>query len=296
MIGRDFGLELTGVRLQDLGADEVDTVMDLYSRFPLLVFHDQDLTPDEYLAFGRHFGDLQDHTRQEFVLPGYPTIYVLSNKVVDGKPIGVHKDGMGWHTDGTYVAKPLETTMLYSLEVPPEGGDTLFADTRSAFSDLDDELKDTIRGQDVLHSFEHLLGFLNPTARTDITDEQRAANPEVRHPLVITRDDGSEYLYLTMGSARVVVGMDEEESQALFRQLVAHVTQDRYVHRHVWRAGDVVIWNNLCSMHCATAYDDDRYVRHVHRLWIKSPVDLDASAGQAAEDARGGSDPELSRR
>ena len=77
-----------------------------------MVFHDQQLTPHDYQTFGRHFGDLQDHTRQEFVLPGHPTIYVLSNKVVDGKPIGVHKDGMGWHTDGTYVAKPLETTML----------------------------------------------------------------------------------------------------------------------------------------------------------------------------------------
>lgn len=282
VIGRNFGLDVTGVRLQDCGPDEVSALLELYAHFPLLVFHDQQMSPDDYQSFGRHFGELQDHTRQEFVLPGYPTIYVLSNKVVDCKPIGVHKDGMGWHTDGTYVAKPLETTMLYALEVPPEGGDTLFADTRSAFADLDEDVKTSIRGREVLHSFEHLLTFLNPTARTEITEEQRAANPEVQHPLVITRDDGSEYLYVTLGSARVVVGMDQEESQALFRQLVAHVTQDRYVYRHVWHAGDVVVWNNLCSMHCATDYDDDRYIRHVHRLWIKSPVDLHAAAGHAA--------------
>ena len=104
------------------------------------------------------------------------------------------------------------------------------------FADLDDELKCRIRNYDVIHSFEHLLSFINPTARTEITEEQRAANPEVLHPLVITRGDGSEYLYLTMGSARQIVGMDEEQSQALLRRLVAHVTQDRYVHRHVWRA------------------------------------------------------------
>ena len=281
-IGRSFGLEITGVRVQDLAPAELEEVLARYARFPLLVFHDQRLSPDEYEAFGRHFGDLQDHTRQQFVLPGHPTIYVLSNKVVDGQPIGVHKDGMGWHTDGTYVAKPLETTMLHAIEVPPEGGDTLFADTRSAFADLDEDLKASIRGRDVLHSFEHLLTFLNPTARTEITEEQRAANPEVRHPLVITREDGSEHLYLTMGSARQIVGMDQDASQALLRRLVAHVTQERYVHRHVWRVGDLVVWNNLCSMHCATEYDDQRYIRLVHRLWIKSPVDLDASGGRAA--------------
>ena len=282
VIGRNFGLVMTGVRAQDLRPAEIDEVLGTYSRFPLLVLRGQELSPQDYESFGRHFGELQDHTRQQFVLPGHPTIYVLSNKVVDGEPIGVHKDGMSWHTDGTYVAKPLETTMLYALEVPPVGGDTLFADTRAAFADLDDELKATIRGCDVLHSFEHLLGYLNPTARTEITEEQRAATPEVRHPLVITRTDGSEYLYLTMGSSRAIVGMDEEESQALLRRLVAHVTQDEYVYRHQWRVGDLVIWNNLCSMHSATAYDDDRYVRHLHRLWIKSPVDFDAASGHAA--------------
>lgn len=282
VIGREFGLEISGVRVQDLDGAGLADVRAEYARHPVLVFRGQDLTPDEYTAFGRQFGDLQDHTRQQFVLPGYPTIYVLTNKLVDGKPIGVHKDGMGWHTDGTYVAKPLETTMLYSLEVPDEGGDTLFADTRSAFADLAADVKDAIRGRTVLHSFEHLVTKLIPEARTEITDEQRAATPEVEHPLVITRDDGSEYLYLTLGSSRLVVGLDAAESQTLLRGLVDHATQDQYVYRHQWQVGDLVVWNNLCSMHCATAYDDERYIRHLHRLWIKSPVDLDASAGLAA--------------
>lgn len=282
VIGRDFGLEITGVRVQDLGATGFDEVLALYERYPVLVFRGQEVTADEYEEFGRRFGDLQDHTRQQFVLPGHPTIYVLTNKVVDGKPIGVHRDGMGWHTDGTYVAKPLESTVLYSLEVPDEGGDTLFADTRSAFRDLDDDLKSSIRDREVVHSFEHLMRRLNPEARTEVTEEQRAKNPDVTHPLVITRDDGSEYLYLTLGSSREIVGMTESDSLELLQRLVAHATQDRYVYRHVWQPGDIVVWNNLCSMHCATDYDDQRYIRHLHRLWIKSPVDLDASAGQAA--------------
>jgi taurine dioxygenase len=282
VIGRDFGLEIAGVKVQDLSSDDIGEVLDLYSRYPVLVIRGQELSPDEYEAFGRHFGELQDHTRRQFTLPGHPTIYVLSNKVVDGKPIGVHRDGMGWHTDGTYVAKPLESTVLHALEVPPKGGDTLFADTRSAFADLDEELKGSIRGRNVLHSFEYLVSRLNDVAKSDVTDEQRAATPEVEHPLVITRDDGAEYLYLTLGSARVIVGMDEADSQALLRRLVDHVTQEQYVYRHRWQQGDVVVWNNLRSMHCATGYDDERYIRHVHRLWIKSPVDLDASAGRAA--------------
>lgn len=282
VIGRDFGLEIVGVRLQDLDQAGFDELLGLYAKFPVLVLRGQDLTADEYEAFGAHFGDLQDHTRQEFTLPGHPAIYVLTNKIVDGKRIGVHRDGMGWHTDGTYVAKPLESTVLYSLEVPPVGGDTLFADTRSAFADLDESIKDAIRDRKVLHSFEHLVSKLNLEARSEVTDEQRAAVPEVEHPLVITRDDGSEYLYLTLGSSRLIVGMDEAESQATLRGLVEHATQEQYVYRHLWQQGDVVIWNNLCSMHCATGYDDERYIRHLHRLWIKSPVDLEASAGRAA--------------
>lgn len=272
VIGRDFGVELSGLRLQDLDAGGVAELLALYSRYPVLVIRDQSLTPDDYEAFGAHFGELQDHTRQEFTLPGHPTIYVLSNKVVDGKRIGVHRDGMGWHTDGTYVARPLETTVLYALDVPPADGDTLFADTRSAFGDLDDDTKDSIRGRRVVHSFEYLVGHLDAEARSEITAEQRAAAPEVEHPLVITRDDGSENLYVTLGSSRLVSGMDEAESQTFLRGLVDHVTQDRYVYRHAWQRGDVVVWNNLRSMHRATPYDDERYIRQVHRLWVKSRV------------------------
>jgi taurine dioxygenase len=178
---------------------------------------------------------------------------------------------MGWHTDGTYLEQPLETTVLYGVEIPAVGGDTLLADMRAAFSALPDAEKLELSDKKVLHSFVHLIERLNADARSVVTEEQRRRAPDVVHPLVLSHaGDGNPCFYLTGGTAKAVIGLDEAAGQALIRRLIDHATQEQFIYRHVWRAGDVLVWNNLYTMHCATPYDDVAFERLVYRLWVKA--------------------------
>jgi taurine dioxygenase len=268
-IGAGLGVELAGVDLAAVSAEMLEAIAGLYRRNRVMVIRGQSLGPDQLVRFGQALGALEDHTRQQFTLPGYPTIYILSNKEVDGRRIGVHRDGLGWHTDGTYLEKPLDSTVLYALEAPPEGGETLLADMRAAFDALPEEERSALQDKRVLHSFVYLIGNLDPQARSVVTEEQRNRAPDVIHPLVLTDpQDGTHSLYLSSGSSKAVLGMDEEAGRALVRRLIDHATQERFVYRHVWQAGDILVWNNLYTMHRATPYDDVAYERLVYRLWV----------------------------
>ncbi|OJW69131.1 MAG: hypothetical protein BGO57_01015 [Sphingomonadales bacterium 63-6] len=264
----NFGAEITGLDLATASDAQLAEIAELYRRGSVLVLRDQKLTPEQLVRFGEALGTLENHTREQFTLPGFPTVYILSNKEVDGKRIGVHRDGMGWHTDGSYLREPLDTTVLYALESPPEGADTLLADMRAAFEALPADVQQEVAGKEVLHSFVYLIGQLDPEARSVVTAEQAGRAPDVVHPLVLMREDGSRSLYLSSGSTREILGEDPEAGRQRVRELIAHATQDQFVYRHKWRVGDVLLWNNRYTMHRATEYDDKAYIRLVHRLWV----------------------------
>lgn len=271
-----FGSEVTGIDLGTATDAELAEVAALYRRGSVLVVRGQTLSPDQLVRFGEALGELEDHTREQFTLPGYKTIYILSNKEVDGKRIGVHRDGMGWHTDGSYLRKPLDTTVLYALETPPEGADTLLADMNTAYEALSEETRDTIRPYQVLHSFVYLIGQLDPEARSVVTAEQRDRAPDVIHPLVLSRLDGKRSLYLSNGSTKAILGMEPEEGREIVRDLIKHATSEEHVYRHKWQDGDLLVWNNRYTMHRATGYDDQKYERLVYRLWIRGQQELAA--------------------
>jgi taurine dioxygenase len=264
----DFGAEVTGLDLTTASDEQLRELVSIYRSVSMMVVRGQTLSPGQLTRFGAAFGQLEDHTREQFTLAGYRTIYILSNKEVDGRRIGVHRDGMGWHTDGSYLANPLDTTVLYALETPPVGGDTLLADMRAAFAALPAHEQTRVRAMQVLHSFMYLMSVLDPEARSVATEDQRQRAPDVVHPLVLKREDGSESLYLSGGSTKAILGMDPEEGRKLVRELIDYATADRFVYRHVWREGDLLIWNNRYTMHRATGYDDKTYQRLVYRLWI----------------------------
>lgn len=275
-IGDGFGAEVSGLDLATASDAELDEIAALYRTGSVMVIRGQSLTPDQLTRFGAALGPLEDHTREQFTLPGYPTIYILSNKEVDGRRIGVHRDGMGWHTDGSYLREPLDTTVLYALETPPEGADTLLADMRAAFEALPEADRAAIEDKQVLHSFVHLIGQLDPQARSVVTAEQAERAPDVVHPLVLKRPDGSRNFYLSSGSTREILGEEPEAGRQRVRDLIAHATQERFVYRHKWEAGDVLVWNNRYTMHRATEYDDKRHERLVYRLWISGQGGLAA--------------------
>jgi taurine dioxygenase len=265
-----FGAEIQGVDLARADRATLAGVVDAFHRHGAILLRDQSLGPDDLIRFVSAFGEPEGHTLKENTLPGYPDIYILSNRVVDGRPIGAHNDGIGWHTDYSYKAQPVMATMLYAVEVPPEGSDTLLADQCAAWRALPADRQRALDGLVLHHSYAHFMATRDFGERLILSEEQRRENPDVCHPLIRTHPaDGRKALWVSTGTVTEIVGMGREESLALIDELVDFVTRDEFVFRHKWRAGDVLMWDNRCTLHTGTLYDDTRYIREMHRLWVK---------------------------
>jgi taurine dioxygenase len=263
-----FGVEISGVDLGTADDATLDRVVAAFHRNGAIVLRDQTMSPAGLVRFGKAFGPLEGHTLQDYILPGYPEIYVLSNRIENGRPVGAHNDGIGWHTDLNYKAEPVMCTMLHAQIVPPEGSDTLLADGVAAYAALSAEQKARLDPLMICHSFE-FLSQVRQHGRKQIPAHILAENPDVIHPLIRTHPaDGRKALWVS-ASTRGVVGWDPAESAALLDELFDFVTQDRFVYRHKWRVGDVLVWDNRCTLHTGTLFDDTRYIREMHRMWVK---------------------------
>ncbi len=254
-----FGAEILDVDLQCADEATLAEVVRTFHRHGAILLRDQTMTPADLTAF----------VAREFTVPGYPKVYRLSNRIVDGKPIGAHNDGIGWHTDYSYKAEPVMATMLYAVEVPPEGSDTLLADCVAAWNALPPERQAELDGLVLHHSYLHFMATREYGAR-ELSDELKAANPDVFHPLVRTHPaDGRKALWPSTGTVLEIVDMPNPRGLDLVQELVDFAVQDRFVHRHKWRVGDILMWDNRCTLHTGTLFDDTKYIREMHRLWVR---------------------------
>ena len=172
-----------------------------------------------------------------------------------------------WHTDGSYKTVPALATCLYGLEVPEEGGDTLFADMAAAYDDLPKSMKTRLDGLHMVHNYENNME-LTPGHRP-MTVEDKKLLPPVTHPVVRNCGGGRKALYLSDNVARYVGGMTVEKGRDLLQELLKWSTQSRFVYRHRWEARDLLLWDNRRVMHKATDYDMQRYRRVMLRTEIK---------------------------
>jgi taurine dioxygenase len=265
-----FGAEILNLDLTKAGDAELDGVVAAFHRHGAILLRGQTLKPTALLAFVRRFGEAEGHTLQENTLPGFPNIYVLSNRIVDGRPIGAHNDGVGWHTDYSYKAEPVMSTMLYAVEVPPEGSDTLLADMCAAWDALTPQKQQQLDGLSLHHSYAHFMENRAFGERMTLPEAIKRDNPDVVHPLIRRHPaDGRKALWVSTGTVTEVVGMPNPQGLELIDELVEFVTQERFVYRHKWRVGDVLMWDNRCTLHTGTLYDDTKYIREMHRLWVK---------------------------
>ena len=266
-----FGAEILDVDVARADDATLDGVVAAFHRHGAILLRGQSLAPADLMRFIERFGEPEDHTLVENTLPGFPKIYILSNRLDDaGKPIGAHNDGIGWHTDYSYKAEPVMSTMLYAVEVPPEGSDTLLADCCKAWNALPAETQAALDGKIVHHSWRHFMTTREFNRMEDPPEELLRDNPDVYHPLVRTHPaDGRKALFPSTGTVKGVVGMDDADGVKLVEDMVDWATQDRFVFRHQWRAGDVLMWDNRCTLHTGTLYDDAKYFRQMHRLWVK---------------------------
>lgn len=274
-IHQAFGAEVRGVDLSKSLDDETfKAVHRAHLDHGLLLFRDQDLTPEQHKAFSLRFGAPEIHVVSWYRLPGHPEIIVVSNKKdADGKPLGLEDAGRYWHSDMSYLPTPALGSILYALEVPPSGGDTMFASMHAAFDALPDSRKEELSKMRAIHHFGSRWYREKDKAgiRPPMTKEEEEETPPVDHPIIRTHPENGRKSIYAGGFTMGVVGMEQEPALEFLDELEAYMTQDQFVYRHQWQAGDVVFWDNRCTMHHATPYDP-KHTRHMHRTTIKGDV------------------------
>ncbi len=276
-----FGLEAGDVdvaRCDDAAFADIERA---FYRGQVLVLRAQRLTPAQFVAFARRFGPPEPHVIDQFHHPADPNILILSNRVEDGRPLGLADAGTYFHTDYSYLEMPARATMLHSIEVPPRGGDTLFANQYAAYDGLSDAMKRRIDPLLGIHHYGNRdnVDDATRTVASVLTDEQKTKMPLVTHPIVRAHPvTGRKALYAVSGSSFGIVGMPDDEAFALLRELAAHATQPKYRLAVAYGVGDVVIWDNASLLHSATLTDP----AHPRTLW-RITVKETSAAGRAAD-------------
>jgi taurine dioxygenase len=253
------GVELRGIDLsQPMSPETKDTVAAALLAHQFVLFPDQSLTRERQFEFAAEFGEVENHGEHRPEYKRHGVAHVLSNLDADGNPtIRLSKAAnYHWHTDKPYHPAPPMLTMLHAVEVPAQGGDTEFANTALAYETLPDSTKRRIAGLRV--------------AFRPAFDEDR---PGAAHPLVRSHPEtGRKALYFGNHSTHIV-GLPETESAALLSELLDHATQPRFLYRHRWRVGDLVIWDNRCLLHRAVLDDHSgKYRRVMYRSIVKGTV------------------------
>jgi taurine dioxygenase len=257
-----LGAEVSGVDLS--GALDGEAVKGIYQAFLdhlVIVIRGQSMPPERQVELSRQFGEVDIHILSQFQLADFPEILILSNKKdANGKPVGLEDAGRYWHTDVSYTEIPSKASLLYAVEVPKDAGDTLFADMYAAYEDLSEAMKAKVDGRQAVHG-------LDRTTAPKWSDEQLAATPQVSHPLVRTHPETARKALFFAAFIQEISGYDKHESDQLIAALAEHCVQDKFIYRHRWRAGDLVMWDNRCLIHRATDFDGS-LTRHLHRTTL----------------------------
>jgi len=279
-----IGAEVRGIDLARAGRAEVEAIKQAWYRYDVLLFRSQRLSDDDLLGFSRNFGTLDAPPNQgagRKSPAGYPEVYIVSN-VVDnqGEPIGALGDGeAAWHTDMSYAPQPPDASMLYSLEIPPQGGDTWFASMTAALAKMPASLVERISLLDIKHDGTYDSGGNVRKGLKSSSDPRTSVGTS--HPAVIEHPvSGRKALYLGRRRNAYVTGLELSESERLLDELWTYV--ETAVYRHRWAVGDLVLWDNRTTMHRRDAFDP-RSRRVMHRTQIRgSGAPRRASAARSA--------------
>ncbi|HLV16783.1 MAG TPA: TauD/TfdA family dioxygenase [Pseudomonas sp.] len=270
-----LGAEIVGIDLsRPLNDADFARVHRAHLDYGVVVFRDQHLTPEQHIAFSRRFGELQIHVLRQFLLAGHPEIFIISNIIENGQPIGLGDAGKFWHSDLSYKEIPSLGSMLYARELPSEGGDTLFASQQVAYETLPLEVKKALDGKRAAHSYvaryadEVFAGIRRPT----LTPEQIAEVKPAIHPVVRTHPEtGRKGLFVNENFTTHILDLPEDESRELLRELFAHSAKPEFIYRHQWQDNDLVFWDNRALIHLATGCPS-HLRRRMHRTTIQGDI------------------------
>jgi taurine dioxygenase len=267
-----FGAEIEDVDLQTIDNDDFSSIYRAWLDHSVLLFRGQILTDDDLIAFSEKFGELDWAPVQESgrrFVEGHPEIYVVSNVIKNGEPIGSLGAGeAAWHTDMSYLPDPPKASILYALEVPPVGGNTYFCNMYRAYELLPEELKRRTERLVLKHDGTYNSGgyVRQGVAAADNPITSRGAF----HPLVCTHPEAKRRaLYLGRRRNAYIDGLSLQDSESLLDQLWSYATREEFAWRNEWRVGDLVLWDNRCTMHRRDSFDPTAR-RIMHRTQIKS--------------------------
>jgi alpha-ketoglutarate-dependent 2,4-dichlorophenoxyacetate dioxygenase len=282
-VGEVSGVDLSG----PLDGETYDALESAINRHAVLVFHDQHIDDERQIAFSERLGSLA--TTSTVLRPGYkgrldPRMSDISNLDTDNRVMA--RDNRRrmqalanrfWHTDNAFRAVSAKFSLLSARVIPSEGGETEFADMRAAYDALPDKTKALLESKTAVHSIIHsrrMIGF------DDYSPEEREGLPDARHPMVKTHPaTGRKALYLA-SYAHEIDGMPTPEARMVLHDLIEHATQRRFVYTHQWRVGDLVMWDNRCTMHRARPYDLS-VPRDLHRTTVRDVAPAAEAAGAA---------------
>lgn len=268
----DFALEITGVSLWERPPQHaLDAITSHWADRGVLVFRRQALSEAELCAFSSNFGELERVVRTDWASPVVPDVGVISNlRDSAGQAIGGLGDGeLQWHSDQSYVAHPATGCLLYAVEIPPAGGDTLWANLERAYEALPARLRSRIEARKGIFSYTKRLAGYGAEDRA-ITNEMRAKTPDVIHDLVQRNPmTGRPSFYFDPTTTVGILGMPTGEGQAVLDELTEFCTQPQFVYRHRWQVGDVVMWDNGFLLHRREKFDP-----HQRRLMKRTTLAL----------------------
>jgi taurine dioxygenase len=273
-MGATFGAEISGLDVRAMGDNTEAAVKRAMDEHRVLVFHDQALTPDEQMDFSRRFGPL---FKVPYVKPlaDHPDVIAV---LKEADEVNVSTFGSWWHADFSYLEAPPVYSILHALELPPKGGDTLFADMAAAYDALSDGMKAMLDPLNVMHS-GHIYGAKLADTGTqgrmrgvEVTTGHAEADVERAHPLVrLHKPTGRKALFASPTYTTRFEDMTPEESRPLLEFLYAHMSQPQFTLRQRWRPGDLLMWDNRAVTHLAVN-DYDGYRRLLHRTTAGSEV------------------------
>lgn len=250
-----LGAEVAGVDLKSLDDNEFARIYDAFLQHIVLVFRDQDLTMEDFIAHGRRYGPLRPHIVQKSRHPVLPELMVMDNKIVDTRKgaednpsVNLVKRGAVWHTDTSYDYVTAKATQLYARAIPSTGGDTLFSNAYAIYDRLPAALKDRIEGLSATYKYGGRL-----KREVQLLEKEDQTRPAAVHALVrVHPETGRKAIYFNPGQVMDIPGLDKAESDDLIATLTEFVESPDGDFRHKWRVDDLVIWDNRCLVHAAT--------------------------------------------
>jgi taurine dioxygenase len=290
-MGRHLGAEIAGVDLrQPLDEGAFAAVAEAFFEHQVVVFRGQALAPAQQVAFTRRFGELEQHVRKEHRLPGYPEILIVANVLDErGNAIGVQDAGRFWHSDLSYKQVPSLLSALYALEVPARDGvvlgSTSFASATAAYDALPESEQRRLQGLRNVHSYRFYRAR-NVQAQKEEqargarvvqehapSEAQMSSVPDAEAPVVRTHPvTGRRSLFVNEAHTSRIVGLPEEEAAALLARLCAHIVKPEFRYEHQWRAGDLLMWDNVAVQHKANFDYDLPLRRLMHRTTVRGSV------------------------